>query len=306
MGSSLGLCRYLNKKGHHARVVTPNGYPEFLHWLPGDDEVIEYHEGHDEADRLIGDAGTVFCLDFNMPDRMEGLRHKVESSKAAKVLIDHHPDPGDFADIVFSDPTSSSTAQIIYEFIEALGDEDMVDHEIADCLYVGIMTDTGSFRFSSTSPKTHRIAARLLEHGVQGAEVQDRIFDNNSLDRMRLLGHVLSNKLMVEEEYHTAYITLDMNEMERFKVKKGDTEGFVNKALSVQGVRFAVFFKEGEDGVKISFRSKGTFPANKLAREHFGGGGHVNAAGGFTQLSLQEAVDRLLKVLPGFVSQLRE
>lgn len=304
IGSSLAFQRFLQKKGFNPYVIVPTPYSEVFHWLPGNDQVLVY-EGNEEVSKEVAEgAELIFCLDFNMLGRLEAFRPVVEESRAEKIIIDHHPTPDRFANTIFSDTKASSTAQLVYELIDRWGETDLVDKETADCLYVGIMTDTGSFRFSSTTPLTHRVAADLIEKGVDGAEIQDKIFDNNPVDQVRLLGYVLHEKLTVYQEYRTAVIGLTMEELERFRAKKGYTEGFVNHGLAVKGVMMSVLFTETPDGAKMSFRSKGRFPVNRVAEEHFNGGGHLNAAGGFIALSLEDAMKRFVELLPSYQERL--
>lgn len=304
IGSSLAFHLFLRAKGYSSQVIVPTPYSEVFHWLPGNDQVMVY-EGNEEKSRsIVEKADLIFCLDFNMLGRLEAFRPPVEESSAEKIIIDHHPTPDRFAHTILSDTKASSTAQLVYELIEHWGETERVSKEMADCLYVGIMTDTGSFRFSSTTPKTHRVAASLIEKGVDGAEIQDKIFDNVPVDQIRLLGYVLHRKLEVHEAYRTAVIAITMEELERFRAKKGYTEGFVNHALSVKGVMMAVLFTETPEGAKMSFRSKGRFPVNRIAEEHFNGGGHLNAAGGFIALPLKEAVDRFVGLLPDYQERL--
>ena len=304
IGSSLAFYRFLKHKGHYPKVVVPNDYSEIFHWLPGNDDVLIYQGNEEEGKKLVDEAELIFCLDFNMLNRLEGFRQVVEGSSANKVIVDHHPEPDSFAEAILSDTNASSTAQVVYELIEAWKESDLVDKEMADCLYVGIMTDTGSFRFSSTTPRTHRIAANLVEKGVEGADIQDKIFDNNPIDQVYLMGYALSEKLTLHERYRTAVIAITMEELERFRAKKGYTEGFVNHALSVKGVMMAALFTETENGAKISFRSKGDFPVNQVAEENFNGGGHRNAAGGFVALPLDKALDRFADILPSYQERL--
>ncbi len=304
IGSSLAFYLFLKQKGHSPKVVAPTPYSEVFHWLPGNDDVLVYEGNEEEGKRAVEEAELIFCLDFNMLGRLEAFRPIVEESKAEKVIIDHHPTPDRFAKVIFSDTKASSTAQMVYELIAAWGETAQVSKAMADCLYVGIMTDTGSFRFSSTTPRTHRIAAELIEKGVEGAEIQDKIFDNNPIDQMRLLGYVLNEKLVVHETYRTSVIAITMEELERFRAKKGYTEGFVNHGLSVKGVMMSVLFTETEKGAKMSFRSKGRFPVNRIAEEHFNGGGHLNAAGGFVALPLDQAVERFVSLLPSYQERL--
>ena len=299
IGSSLALYNYLLKKGHHVNVITPNDYPDFLHWMHRDEEVIQFESNPHLAEKLTLDSDIVFCLDFNELSRIDGLEPLVRNTSALKVLIDHHQDPSDF-DIVFSDPSASSTSELIFELIDDLGDRDSIDHNIAECLYVGIMTDTGSFRFPSVKPKTHEIVSELLKKGVVHNKVYDLIYDNNSETRLHLLGYCLQEKLEVILNLKTAIISLTNEELNRFKYQKGDTEGIVNYALSIKGIVLAAFLVERDGMIKISFRSKGNVAVNKLAQKYFNGGGHINAAGGSFS-SMSQAIKQLKNVVPNFI-----
>lgn len=304
IGSSLGIFHFLKKKKHEVTVITPNSYPEFLHWLPGNKEVIRYEAQKKNAKKLVQEAELIFCLDYNALKRMEEFGEVVGRTKAVKILIDHHQQPEDFADYVLSDVTASSTAQLVYLFLELLEEDHLIDKAIAECLYAGIMTDSGSFRFSSTTSETHRIAAKLIDAGVRPDKVYNLIFDDNSIERMNLLGYTLLHKLKYFPEYRTAMISLTQDELKQYKHKKGDTEGFVNYPLSVKGVRFSALLIEKKDLIKLSFRSKGSFSVNKFSRNHFSGGGHNNAAGGESRISLDETVNKFISLLPEYKEEL--
>jgi phosphoesterase RecJ-like protein len=307
LGSSLGLAGYLKKKGHAVTVISPTDYPKYLAWMPGNDEVVEFNaQTRSRAEALVAGAELIFCLDFNALSRIQDLAEPVRQAPAVKVMIDHHLEPEDFADFQISDPTAAATAQLVYQLIVDLGDADLIDAPIGECLYAGFMTDTGSFRHPSTNPQVHRMAAELIERGVNTNRVHRLIFDNVSADRLRFLGYVLSKKLVVLSEYRTAYIALSQDELKRFRSQTGDTEGLVNYALSLEGVVMAVLIVDRlPEAVKLSFRSVGDFSVNELARKHFSGGGHKNAAGGKTNRSLDETVQQLLAVLPEYQAQLQ-
>lgn len=304
MGSSLGLGLFLKKMGHRVTVVTPNDYPEFLHWLPGNKQVVNAQLDPRKAERSIAKSEFIFCLDFNDLKRINILGKQIETQEVTKILIDHHPQPDDFADYTLHDVKASSTAELIYTFITVLGGEKKVDRNIANCLYVGIMTDTGSFRFPSTSAYTHEVIQKLIEAGAENAANHNRIYDDNSENRIRLLGYTLSNKLVVLPECRTAYFTLSYEEHERFQYRKGDTEGLVNYALTIKGIVFAAFFAERDGLVKCSFRSKGKFDVNSFARSHFNGGGHKNAAGGASGSGLKETEKKFVHLVKENLPQL--
>lgn len=306
IGSSLGMWHFLKKKKHDVIVITPNAYPEFLHWLPGHRGVIKYEEKKKDAKKLVKGAELIFCLDYNALKRMEEFGEVVGDSKAIKILIDHHQQPEDFPDYTFSDVTASSTAQLVYRFLELLEEDHLVDAAMAECLYAGIMTDSGSFRFSSTTSDTHRVVAKLIDAGARPDKIYNRIFDDNSVERMNLLGYTLLHKIKYFPEYRTAMISLTQDELKQFRHRQGDTEGFVNYPLSIKGVRFSALLIEKKDLIKLSFRSKGSFSVNKFARMNFAGGGHDNAAGGESRASLDETVNKFISLLPQYKEELNK
>lgn len=305
MGSSLGLYHFLKDKGHSVDVIAPNDYPRFLKWLPGSEEVIIYESEKEKSDAIIEKADILFTLDFNHLSRCGDMQESLTASKAVFVMIDHHQEPSDYADYTYSDSEMSSTCEMVYKFIDKLRANKKITPEIATCLYTGIMTDTGSFRFSSTSSDTHRAIADLIDKGARNSEIHNNIFDTNSEDKLKLMGTALKN-LKVNKELRTAYISLSREELTEHNFRKGDTEGFVNYGLSLEGIIFAAIFieKENEEMVKISFRSKGDFDVNKFARAHFEGGGHVNAAGGKSDLSLNDTIVKFNSVLPEYREKL--
>lgn len=295
IGSSLALYHYLNARGKEATVVIPDPDPTFLHWTPGHEVILNYEGQTEAAEEAVDKADLIFSLDYNTLGRTGDLKKSLEKALDRKVpfiLIDHHQQPDEYPEVVISETKACSTAQLIYEFISTLGDEKLIDSEIGACIYLGIMTDTGSFRFPLVEPKTHRIVANLLERGVDHARIHQEIYDTNLELRLKLIGHALSNKLVVMREFNAAYISLSKQELEKYEYRKGDTEGLVNQALSVKGVNFAAFIREGNNEVKMSFRSRGAFDVNQFARKYFDGGGHKNAAGGISRLSLEETISK--------------
>jgi len=305
MGSSLGLSNYLLKKKHHVSVITPNDSPTFLSWMKGSAKVCEATKELEKATKLIQKASLIFCLDFNSLKRIDKLGPLVEVSVAPKIMIDHHPQPDAFADFMHHSVKACSTCELIYTFIEALGDKKLIDKNIADCLYTGIMTDTGSFRFPSTTADTHRIVAGLIDAGAANAEIHSRVYDDSTEDRLKLLGYSLCEKMVILKEYNTGYISLSEQEQKRFNYQKGDTEGLVNYILSIRGMKFAAFMSERDGMIKMSFRSKGKFDVNQFARTHFGGGGHVNAAGGFSNEKLEKVIEKFQALVPGYGKELK-
>ncbi|MGM0496484.1 MAG: DHH family phosphoesterase [Bacteroidota bacterium] len=304
IGSSLALYHYLVKQQYDVSVIIPNRTPHFLHWLPGNEQIRIYDDAPDESKTLIKEAELIFFLDFNVIDRTQGMENFLKSLSTQKILIDHHPEPENFADITISSTEVSSTSELLYEFLISLGNECDMNKDIAECLYTGIMTDTGSFSYNSSSPDTYYIVSKLIEQGIDKDKIYWQVYDNYSVHRMRLLGYCLNQKLKVFPEYATAYISITKNELDQFNYEQGDSEGFVNYPLSIKGIVFSVIFIEHEEHIKISFRSKGEFYANYFARNHFNGGGHRNAAGGYSETSLEETLKKFEQELPGYKEEL--
>lgn len=305
MGASLALYQFLKNKNKKVQIISPTDYPVFLNWLPNNSEVWVYTNGKKKADEYLSNSDLIFIVDHNSFKRSGDLEQVLEKLSSKKIMIDHHPDPELITDLMFSDTSMCSTCEMIYEFIEALGDEALIDVRISECIYTGIVTDTGGLSYNSSNPRTYLIIGNLLRKGIDKSKIHINIYDNFSTDRMKLLGHCLDLGLEVLTEYQTAIITLTKEDLLRFNYKEGDTEGFVNYPLSIQGMLVSVIFIEKEDVVKISFRSKGDVPINELARDYFNGGGHINAAGGRTNKSLSAAVDEFKTLLPAFYAKLR-
>ena len=306
LGSSLALMGYLRKKGHHVTVVTPSDYPDFLAWMPGNEDVIIYERDQNDAQvrDLINKAEVLFCLDFSCLNRINEMGEYIRQAPGTKVLVDHHQKPEDFADLNFSNPKAAATAELVFEIIRDLGDQALVDVGIGECLYAGIMTDTGSFRHPSTSRNVHLIIAELLDAGINLSDVHRRIYDSHSELRLRFLGFVLKDKLTVLREFNTAYIAITQDELRQYQSKTGDTEGLVNFALSIEGVVFAAILIDRGSAIKISFRSVGDFSVSDFSHQHFQGGGHHNAAGGISYEPLAATVARFLGLLPQYQAQL--
>lgn len=307
IGSALGLYHYLLKGNHDVRVIMPNDYPRFLKWIPGNETILKHESQTQECNNLINEADIIFTLDFNAFHRAGNMETVLSESEALKIMIDHHQAPDDYAMYVFSDVSMSSTSEMVYHFIDMLGDSSLIDAETATCLYVGIMTDTGSFRFNSTTSKTHEIIGRLIEKGANNSEIHNNVYDTNSYERLQLLGCALNN-LKVIPELKTAYMTLSQEELNSYNYKKGDTEGVVNYGLSLDGIIFAaIFIEDKQEGIiKISFRSKGNFSVNEFSRSYFNGGGHTNAAGGRSHLSLKDTVEKFISILPSYNKALND
>lgn len=304
MGSSLALYNFLKLLNKQSTVITPSDYPDFLYWLPGNKDVMVFESNVNKAKEIIKNADLLFCLDFNWLSRVDSMESDLRQSSAKKVLIDHHLDPEDVYDFVFSDTSACSTCELIYHFIDAMGDVKLIDKDIAECIYCGIMTDTNSFRYSSMKADVHRIIAGLMEAGAENFRIHERVYDTSSENRLRLLGYSLKEKLTVLPEFNTAYLALSQAELEMFNHKSGDTEGLVNYALSIKGIKFAVFFSEKDGMIKISFRSKGDFSVKDFSSKYFSGGGHKNASGGRSDLSIQDTLKKFLDLLPIYKNEL--
>ena len=307
IGSTLALWHFLKNRGQDATVIVPNDYPKFLKWMPGSDLILNFEKENHQCRNKIENATVVFTLDFNHLGRVGQLEEPLAeaATKIPFVMIDHHQAPSDYAKIMYSDVEMSSTCQMVYNFIEAIDGVDKITSEMANCLYTGIMTDTGSFKFRSTTGETHRIVADLIDRGAENTEIHHRVFDTNTPARLKLLGVALNN-MKILAEFKTAYITLSQDELDTHNYQKGDTEGFVNYGLTLEGINFAVIFIENkEEGIiKISFRSIGDFSVNEFARSHFNGGGHNNAAGGRSERSLQETALHFESLLEDYKNQL--
>ncbi|MGJ8549139.1 DHH family phosphoesterase [Winogradskyella wichelsiae] len=308
MGSTLALCHYLKLYNHNAIIITPNDYPDFLKWLPGENAVLKFETQQQESNKLLGNADLIFTLDFNAFHRTGNLMAEaLEKATATMIMIDHHQQPDDYAKYTYSDVSMSSTCEMVYNFIEMLNDVEKINADIATCLYIGIMTDTGSFRFPATTSRTHEVIGSLIAKGADNSEIHNNTFDTNSYSRLQLLGRALQN-LKVIPELRTAYITLSQAELEQFNYKKGDTEGFVNYALSLKNIIFAAIFIESQQDqiIKISLRSKGEFSVNEFSRAHFHGGGHTNAAGGRSEEDMQTTINNFISILPQYKENLSQ
>lgn len=299
MGSTLGLSIFLKQIGHEVYVISPNEFPDFLAWMPEAAQVVIFEKNIEKAKQLLAEASLVFTLDFNALHRTgELMEETLKELSVPFLMIDHHEKPDDYATYIFSDIHYGSTCEMIYHFIAHLGQESVINQQIATCLYTGIVTDSGSFKYPNTTSTTHRVVATLLEKGVKNSEIHNLLFDNNSYNRLKLLGRALE-KMVVLPEFQTAYIVLSQKDLDEFHFQKGDTEGIVNYPLTIKGIVFSVIFIENcqEKIIKMSFRSQGEFDVNLFARNHFSGGGHKNAAGGKSVLGLKESEQRFLEIL---------
>lgn len=306
IGSTLGLEHYLNSKGHEAQTVLPNDVPDFLQWLPGSENIYKYDKHNSQSKNTLDKATILFVLDFNAFHRVgDDMQKALESYEGTIIMIDHHQQPDPISEFIYSDTSICSTCQMVYHFIDMLGDLDLINEKTATCLYTGIMTDTGSFRFSSTTSTTHRVIGDLIDKGAENAKIHDNVFNANTYSRLQLMGIAMSN-MKIFKEYHTAYITMTQEELNSCDYKKGDTEGFVNYGLSLKGIHMAVIFIEDAEQkiIKISFRSKGKFSVNQFARNHFNGGGHDNAAGGRSEVEMEETIKKFVDLLPEYKNDL--
>ena len=293
MGSGLGLYHFLIQFGHDVTVISPTNWASFLKWMPGADKVIDFDRNKDKAVKVLTEAQWLFCLDFNTLSRIRNMEPVVESLDCVKILIDHHQQPQEEAfDYGVSDTTKSSTAEMVYDFIIDSGNDAKINTDLAECLYAGVMTDTGSFRFNSTSGNVHKMVARLKETKLDHSKVHENLYDNFLESRFRFFGNTLLNRMEVFYEYNTALIAIPQQDLIDFNVKTGDTEGLVNFPLSIKGIKLAAVIIDRGGEIKSSFRSKGGFDVNTFARKYFNGGGHFNAAGGKNNESLKEVVEK--------------
>jgi len=294
IGSSLAIWHYLGKLGVKATVITPDPAPEFLNWLKAYEGILNHEQQASQSEDLLKKADLIFCLDFNSPSRIGQLEeHMMANRSAFKINIDHHQEPVDFCDLQLVDTTASSTAELVYQFIEELSGIALIDLSMGEAIYTGILTDTGSFRFSSTSSKTHKIAAHLIELGLKPQIIHSLIYDSYSAERLRLLGYALNEGLKFYANEQLSVISLDDSVLKRFHFKRGDTEGLVNYPLSIKTIKVSILLAEKDGKIKMSFRSKGDLAVNGFANRHFEGGGHINAAGGISHIGMQATIEKI-------------
>jgi phosphoesterase RecJ-like protein len=307
MGSSLALYHFLKQMGHDVKVISPTNWANFLNWMPGVSEVIDFESNRSASTQIINDADFIFCLDFNILHRTKNLEPVIVDSKAVKILIDHHQQP-DIASFGFgiSDVKMSSTCEMIYDFIVQSGHSNLINLDIAACLYTGLMTDTGSFRFPSTTASVHKIVAHLKELGLQHSIIHENIYDQGSEARLKFMGNAFLYRMQVFPEINTAMMAIPKTDIYKFELKTGDTEGLVNYLLSIQGIKFAAIVIDREEERKWSFRSKGVFDVNIFARTHFEGGGHANAAGGRSSKSIEETASDFIEIIKTYKNQLTQ
>lgn len=297
IGSMQALSLYFQKKGHSVTAVAPSEIPDFLTWIPKADELNNYEAESKICEKALRECDVIFCVDFNDFKRTKHLDGLLSKATQPKAMIDHHLLPKDVWDYGVSEPEKSSTCEMVYDFINLAGDNDLIDDDIAQCLYTGLLTDTGSFRFPATTESTHLMAADLKKKGLQHSKIHEEINDSWSLKRMQFLGYVLLERLEILPQYKTGIISLSRKDMKLFEISTGDTEGLVNYPLNIAGVRFSMLATERGDEIKMSFRSKGDFDVSQFARDHFNGGGHFNAAGGMSEKNLDETVTYFKEIL---------
>jgi bifunctional oligoribonuclease and PAP phosphatase NrnA len=306
MGSSLGLFHFLKRLGHEPVVISPTNWAEWLKWMPGCGGVIDYEYSTDKAVAVLDQAQWVFCLDFNTLARTRHMAARLRKLPVTKILIDHHQQPeAEYFEYGVSDTDKSSTCEMVYDLIVGSGHGRLIDIDIAACLYAGVMSDTGSFRFPGASAAVHRMVAALKDTGLNHTQIHENLFDNFLENRLRFTGFVLQNRMEVFYEHNAALIAIPWKDLVRYEIKTGDTEGLVNYPLSIQGIRMAALIIDRDEEVKCSFRSKGDFDVNVFARKYFEGGGHVNAAGGRSSETLELTVQRFVQALKENSSQLQ-
>lgn len=306
MGSVLGLWRILKNAGLKVKVISPTKYPEFYHWMDGHEEVIIYSHHPKQSARALEESDLLICMDFNQLSRLGDMKALVESYQGKKVLVDHHPYPGNFTDLVISDISYSSTCELIFSILQSTEFAPYIDKNAASSFFTGIMTDTGSFDFSVSNPNTFEVVAQLTRMGIDQQDIHSKVYDNFSADRMRLMGFCLSNRMTVYPEYHTAAMYITLEDQKAFNFITGDNEGFVNMPLSIKGVVFSALFTEKEKYIKVSFRSKGEFAVNEVCEKYFNGGGHRNASGGELYASMQETLLKFESILPEFEDKIKQ
>jgi len=301
VGSSLALAHFLKSCGKDSvSVIYPNEFPLFYRWMPGAEDTVIFEKHEKFASKLVGEADVLFGMDFNETKRLEKLAPVVEQSQAKKILIDHHLNPSDFCEVIMSYPTMSSTCELLYRFISQLGKTNLISRDCAECLYAGMMTDTGSFTFNSNRPEIYTIVGELIRLGIDKDKIYRLVNQVYSENRLRMMGYILYEKMKIYPDYHASLMTLSKEELNRFHYVTGDTETFVNLPLSIGGIGFSCFIREDPDYIKISLRSVGDFPCQIFAKRYFNGGGHKNASGGEFYGSLQEAIDLFEKALKEF------
>lgn len=291
LGSSLGLYHHLLKRGKKVRVMVPNSFPYFLKWMKGSEDVLIFEYNPEAGKHIIDEVDLIFCLDYNIPKRIGKMATHVQNAHAKRILIDHHPYPEKACEVVISHPEKSSTSELIFRLIDQLGEYESMNHATAECIYCGMMTDTGGFTYNSNDPEIFEIISLLLKKKIDKDAIYSNVYNNYSKDRFLLLGFTLLHRMKIYDELHSALIYLSKEDQNQFKYNKGDTEGFVNYPLSIKDIVFSTFIREDEDYIKISFRSQGNFACNEFASEFFNGGGHRNASGGEYYGTMKEVLE---------------
>lgn len=306
MGSALGLYHFLIALGHQVQVISPTNWADFLDWMPGIDKVIDFEKNREKSKKIIDETDWLFCLDFNVLHRTKNLEKYLTEAKCTKILIDHHEQPQEEAfDFGASITSKSSTCEMVYDFIIESGHGSLLNLDAAECIYTGLMTDTGSFRFPATTASVHRVIAHLKDLGLVHTKVHEHLYDNFLESRLRFIGFALMNRMEVLYEYNTALMYIQHADLHRYDIRTGDTEGLVNYLLTIQGIKFGALVIDRDEERKWSFRSKGNFDVNTFARKHFEGGGHVNASGGRSSDSLDATVNKFKQVLKEYKNQLK-
>lgn len=299
IGSTLGLYHYLKLKGHEPRVIVPNELPDFLHWMPAVDTILNFESEPKDCLKVLAEAELIFCLDFNHLSRIKFLETPVRESNLPRILIDHHLQPE--AEVFYagtSDPDKSSTCEMVYDLICQAGDKELINDDIARCLYTGTMTDTGSFRFPATNANVHEMIAFFKHRGLKHSKIHEDVYDAWSEKRMRFIGYAMHQKMEILEKGKLSIIALSEEEMKPFHLLAGDTEGLVNMPLGISTVIVSVLLTQKNGLIKLSFRSKGDVDVSTFSRTNFGGGGHFNAAGGSSELSMEETLKKLKTLIP--------
>ena len=306
LGASTGLALVLSELNKNVDIISPNDFPEFLQWLPGNEKIKVWFKQKYKSEKIIASADLIIFLDFNTLERIDKLANPIKANSTPKIMIDHHPNPSKIADIIISDTLASSTSELITHFLVFGKMESLINKDVASSLLTGIITDTGSFSYNSSQPETYKALSVLLSKNIDKDDIYNKVFNNYSFDRMRLMGYALNKKMIHLPKYRTAYIFLNKKELSDYNFVSGDSENFVNLPLSIKGVVFSVLFLEKDDKIKISFRSKKNFPANKFSSDFFNGGGHLNAAGGHFYGSMTEAIKHFEKALDDYKTLLIE
>jgi phosphoesterase RecJ-like protein len=306
MGSALGLYHFLVAMGHQVQVISPTNWADFLDWMPGVDKVMDFEKNREKAKKVLDETDWLFCLDFNILHRTKHLEKYLAEANCTKILIDHHEQPQEEAfDFGISNTSKSSTCEMVYDFIVESGHGSLLNLDMAESIYTGLMTDTGSFRFPATSASVHRAIAHLKDLGLKHTKVHEHLYDNFLENRLRFIGFALTNRMEVLYEYNTALMFIQHQDLHRYDIRTGDTEGLVNYLLTIQGIKFGALVIDRDEERKWSFRSKGNFDVNTFARHHFEGGGHVNASGGRSSDSLDATVNKFKQVLKEYKNQLK-